>query len=69
MCGIIALLRGPGARVHLDPAVVLEPLRAVQQALDSRDPVAAAEAAAALLEDLDALLQSTDGVALLVRDR
>jgi glucosamine--fructose-6-phosphate aminotransferase (isomerizing) len=69
VCGIIALLRGPGPRVVLDPAEVLEPLSAVQEALRGADPVAAAEAAAAVLEQLDALLRSTDGVALLVRDR
>ena len=69
MCGIIALLRGPGSRVALDPADVLEPLSAVQRALDASDSVEAALAAAALLEDLDARLRTTDGVALLVRDR
>ena len=69
MCGIIALVRGPGSRVVLDPADVLDPLSAVQRALDAPDPVAAAEAAADLLEELDARLLTTDGVALLVRDR
>jgi hypothetical protein len=69
VCGIIALLRGPGPRVVLDPAEVLEPLSAVQELLRGVDPVASAEAAAAVLEQLDALLRSTDGVALLVRDR
>ena len=69
MCGIIALLRGPGSRVVLDPAEVLDPLSAVQRALQAPDPVAAADAASALLEELDALLRTTDGVALLVRDR
>ena len=69
MCGIIALLRGPGARVDRDPADVLDPLSAVQRALDTLDPVAAAEVAAGLLEELDGLLQAPNGVALLVRDR
>jgi glucosamine--fructose-6-phosphate aminotransferase (isomerizing) len=69
VCGIIALLRGPGERRALDPAEVLEPLSAAQQALAGADPVEAARAAADLLEQLDDLLRTTDGVALLVRDR
>ena len=69
MCGIIALLRGPGPRVVVDPSEVLDPLTTVQQALLGADLVSAAEAAADLLEQLDALLRTTDGVALLVRDR
>ncbi|MFL6206836.1 MAG: SIS domain-containing protein [Acidimicrobiales bacterium] len=69
MCGIIALLRGPGSRVALDPADVLDRLSAVQRALAGPEPVEAATAAAALLEELDARLRSTEGVALLVRDR
>jgi glucosamine--fructose-6-phosphate aminotransferase (isomerizing) len=69
VCGIIALLRGPGERRALDPAEVLDPLSAAQRALDGADPVAAATAAADLLDGLDRLLRSTDGVALLVRER
>ncbi len=70
MCGIIALLRGPGPRRALPPTEVLDRLDAVQRHLrDTADLVAAAEAASAGLEDLDRLLRSTDGVALLVRDR
>jgi glucosamine--fructose-6-phosphate aminotransferase (isomerizing) len=69
VCGIIALLRGPGSRIVLDPADVLDPLSAVQRALAGADPVEAATAASELLEELDARLRTTDGVALLVRDR
>ncbi|MEQ1786307.1 MAG: SIS domain-containing protein, partial [Acidimicrobiales bacterium] len=68
MCGIIALLRGPGARRDLPPSDVLDRLEAVQHAFDDVDHVAAARAAAGLLEELDALLRGPDGVALLVRD-
>ena len=69
MCGIIALLRGPGARRDLPPSEVLDRLGAVQRSLDDVDPIASADAAAELLEELDELLRTPDGVALLVRDR
>ncbi len=69
MCGIIALLRGPGARLDLPPSAVLDRLTAVQDSLDDVDPIAAADRAAELLEELDGLLRSPDGVALLVRNR
>jgi glucosamine--fructose-6-phosphate aminotransferase (isomerizing) len=69
VCGIIALLRGPGARRDLPPADLLDRLTAVQRSLDGTDPVAAAQAASGLLEELDELLRGPDGVALLVRDR
>ncbi|MGK2949500.1 MAG: SIS domain-containing protein [Acidimicrobiales bacterium] len=69
MCGIIALLRGPGARVALPSSEILERFDAVQRALTGPDSVEAASAAAELLEELDALLRAPDGVALLVRDR
>lgn len=70
MCGIIALLRGPGPRRSLPSTAVIDRMDAVQRHLrDAVDLVAAAEAASAGLEDLDRLLRSTDGVALLVRDR
>ncbi len=68
MCGIIALLRGPGSRRDLSPSDVIDRLAAVQRALGDRDPVAAALDAAGLLEELDGLLRGPDGVALLVRD-
>jgi glucosamine--fructose-6-phosphate aminotransferase (isomerizing) len=48
---------------------VVDRLDAIQRALDGPDPVDGATAAAALLEELDALLRGPDGVALLVRDR
>ena len=69
VCGIIALLRGPGARLDLPPSAVLDRLTAVQDSLDDVDPIAAADRAAELLEELDGLLRSPDGVALLVRNR
>jgi len=69
VCGIIALLRGPGARRDLPPSDVLDRLGSVQRSLDESDPFDAARAAATLLEELDALLRGPDGVALLVRDR
>ncbi|MEO6317585.1 MAG: SIS domain-containing protein [Acidimicrobiales bacterium] len=69
MCGIIALLRGPGARRVLPSSEVLDRLDAIQAALSGRDAVATSVAAADLLEELDELLRTPDGVALLVRDR
>jgi glutamine---fructose-6-phosphate transaminase (isomerizing) len=69
VCGIIALLRGPGARRELPPADVLDRLGAVQRSLEGGDAIAGAQAAAEVLEELDALLRGPDGVALLVRDR
>ncbi|MGH9086038.1 MAG: SIS domain-containing protein, partial [Acidimicrobiales bacterium] len=70
MCGIIALLRGPGTRSELPAADVLGRLDAIASALaPGADVLPAAEAAAGLLEDLDDLLRATAGVALLVRDR
>ena len=69
MCGIIALLRGPGARRDLPSSDVLDRVEAAQHALTDADVVAAASAAAELLEQLDQLLLTPDGVALLVRDR
>jgi glucosamine--fructose-6-phosphate aminotransferase (isomerizing) len=69
VCGIIALVRGPGARRAIPASDVLDPLTAAQRALDGPDPVEGAGRAAELLEELDQLLRSTDGVALLVRDR
>jgi len=69
VCGIIALLRGPGDRRLIPAADVLDQLDALQRHLaPDVDPLVAAEKAAALLEDLDRLLGTTDGVALLVRE-
>lgn len=62
-------MRGPGARRDLPPSDVLDRLEAVQGALAGLDAVDAARAAAELLEDLDELLRTPDGVALLVRGR
>ena len=70
MCGIIALLRGPGTRSELPAADVLGRLDAIATALaPGADVLAAAEASAGLLEELDGVLRTTSGVALLVRDR
>jgi glucosamine--fructose-6-phosphate aminotransferase (isomerizing) len=70
VCGIIALLRGPGARSDLPVATVLDRLSAVDRALGKPGTVdTTAILVAELLEELDALLRSTDGVALLVRNR
>ncbi len=69
MCGIIALLRGPGARLDLPPAEVLGRLDSLQRTLGGPDAIDAARAAAEILEELDELLRTPDGVALLVRDR
>jgi len=69
VCGIIALLRGPGARRPIPASEILERLDALQAELAAgADPLGAAAGASAVLEDLDALLRSTDGVAALVRD-
>jgi hypothetical protein len=68
VCGIIALLRGPGSRRSIPASDVLERLDALQgHFAPGGVALSAAEAAAALLEELDRLLRSTDGVALLVR--
>jgi glucosamine--fructose-6-phosphate aminotransferase (isomerizing) len=70
VCGIIALLRGPGTRNLLPASAVLDRLDAVTRLLaDAAGVVPAAEEAAQGLEDLDRLLRDPDGVALLVRDR
>ena len=69
MCGIIALLRGPGARRELPASSVLTRLDDIQRRLSEPDALDAARAAAEGLEELDALLRDMDGVALLVRDR
>ncbi|MET0727828.1 MAG: SIS domain-containing protein [Acidimicrobiales bacterium] len=69
MCGIIALLRGPGARRSIPAADVLGRLDAVSRDLTgSPDHPGAVEQAAVGLEQLDQLLRETDGVALLVRE-
>jgi glucosamine--fructose-6-phosphate aminotransferase (isomerizing) len=70
VCGIIALLRGPGTRSDLPASDVLGRLDDITAALASgSDVLARAEAAATLFEELDRMLRATSGVALLVRDR
>ncbi len=69
MCGIIALLRGPGARNVLPAADVLQRLDAIGRGIaDAGEIAPAALAAADGLEELDRLLRDPDGVALLVRE-
>jgi len=69
VCGIIALQRGPGARRAIPAPEILDRLDAVQAAIASgQPPRPAATAAAQILEELDRLLRTTDGVAALVRD-
>ncbi|MDP1820338.1 MAG: SIS domain-containing protein [Acidimicrobiales bacterium] len=70
MCGIIALVRAPGARRHWAASDVLDRFDAIQAGLSPEgDLVATAEAAKRALAELDALLLDTDGVALLVREQ
>jgi len=69
VCGIIALLRGPGTRSLLPAADILDRLDAIsRQVAKGGDVTAVADAAAAGLEELDRLLRDPDGVALLVRE-
>ncbi len=70
MCGIIAIVRGPGVRRLLPATDVLDRFDALQRGLvPGGDLVVTAQAAAAALADIDAVLRTGDGVALLVRDR
>ncbi|MGQ0434633.1 MAG: SIS domain-containing protein [Microthrixaceae bacterium] len=70
MCGIIALLRGPGTRIVLPSSDVLDRLDRISRGVSDGGEVAAvAEQGALGLEELDRLLRDPDGVALLVRDR
>ena len=69
MCGIIALLRGPGTRAALPAGELLDPLDAISAlVVGGGDPRVVAEGAASMLEALDLVLRDPDGVALLVRD-
>ena len=69
MCGIIALVRGPGDRRSLPTSDILDRLLTIQGRLDpSGHIVTTAREAAAALSELNAVLGTGDGVALLVRD-
>jgi glucosamine--fructose-6-phosphate aminotransferase (isomerizing) len=69
VCGIIGLLRGPGARRLLSASDVLDRFDAIQRGLGPDGDVAVmARGAAAALGELDAQLRVGDGVALLVRE-
>ncbi len=69
VCGIIALLRGPGARRLLPASDVLSRLDAIVGSLRVPHGQDAARTAALHLEELDAVLRGMDGIALLVHDR
>ena len=70
MCGIIAIVRGPGARHLLPASEVLDRLDVLQRAIAAGDDlVLTAQRTATGLRELDGLFRSIDGVALLVRDR
>ena len=69
MCGIIALLRGPGTRAVLPAGDLLARLDTIAAHVAGRGAAGSvAEAASVGLEELDRLLRDPDGVALLVRD-
>ncbi len=70
MCGIIAVVRGPGTRSTPEPDAVTAPLHRAVDLL--AQPGGAADRciqAAAQVEAVDALLRSTDGVAVLIHRR
>ena len=68
MCGIIALVRGPGSRRLLPDGDILDRLDRIQRAVArGRRPGLAGRIVAAGLAELDGVLRNTDGVALLVR--
>jgi glutamine---fructose-6-phosphate transaminase (isomerizing) len=70
MCGIIAVVRRPGARVAPPPDDVAEPLHGAVAALAGGLPLAEACATAARqVEQADAVLRATEGVWALVHDR
>jgi glucosamine--fructose-6-phosphate aminotransferase (isomerizing) len=70
MCGIIAVLRRPGARVPATAEAVVGPLHDAVALLTGHDPLVAATAAAAgLVEQADRALRGTDGVCTLVQGR
>jgi glucosamine--fructose-6-phosphate aminotransferase (isomerizing) len=71
VCGIIALVRGPGPRGLLPASDIADRLDRIQRSLHGEPEglVAMARDAAGGLTDLDRLLRTGDGIALLVRDR
>ncbi len=70
MCGIIAVVRRPGARTAPSSDQVTKPLHSAVAALASSRPIVdACTTAAGLLEGADAVLRGTDGVSALVHDR
>jgi glucosamine--fructose-6-phosphate aminotransferase (isomerizing) len=70
MCGIIAVVRRPGARMAPPPDDVAEPLHEAVAALAGGLPLAeACVTAARQVEQADAVLRGTEGVWALVHDR
>jgi glutamine---fructose-6-phosphate transaminase (isomerizing) len=70
MCGIIAVVRRPGARVAPPPDDVAEPLHEAVAALAGGLPLSeACVTAARQVEQADAVLRGTEGVWALVHDR
>jgi glutamine---fructose-6-phosphate transaminase (isomerizing) len=70
MCGIIAVVRGPGSRQALAPETVTAPLhQAIGDLAATSDLASACSAAAGALEAVDRSLRTTEGVGTLVHDR
>jgi glucosamine--fructose-6-phosphate aminotransferase (isomerizing) len=70
MCGIISVVRGPGARTAFASDAVTSPLNEAIQALAQPGPLAdACIQAATGIEAVDARLRTTDGVAVLIHRR
>jgi glucosamine--fructose-6-phosphate aminotransferase (isomerizing) len=69
VCGIIALVRGPGARRLLPTTDIVDRLDGIQRGLVGNDLLATARSATEGLGELDRGLRGSDGVALLVRDQ
>jgi glucosamine--fructose-6-phosphate aminotransferase (isomerizing) len=70
MCGIISVIRQPGARRAPSADAVTSPMRDALDALGSAAPLAdACGTAASLLEQSDAALRGAEGVWALVHDR
>ena len=69
MCGIIAILRRPGARTSTDSSSVLDALTRALHDLERDVDADVLASAAASIEGADALLRTVPGVRLLLDDR
>jgi glucosamine--fructose-6-phosphate aminotransferase (isomerizing) len=69
VCGIVAILRPPGARALPDPAAILDALSAALAALDDADLLAGLATASGELAQADTALCGAAGVKLLMSDR